>query len=116
GDVFVCNHPSVLGQHLNNVVMYAPVFAGPGDGELVAFMAVLVHWLDVGGLVVGSCSINSTDIHQEGLQFHSVRLWDAGRPVKDMYGIIEANTRFPRMLAGDIQAQLSGCLLGRDMV
>jgi N-methylhydantoinase B len=116
GDVFVCNHASVLGQHLNNVVMYAPVFAGHDNAELVAFMAVLVHWLDVGGMVVGSCSINSTDISQEGLQFHSVRLWDAGKPVRDMYSIIESNTRFPRMLAGDIQAQLSGCLLGRDLI
>jgi N-methylhydantoinase B len=113
GDVFICNHAGVLGQHLNNVVMYAPVFV---QDELIAFMAVLVHWIDVGGMVVGSTSLNSTEIYQEGLQFPSVRLWSAGQPVKDMYAVIQSNTRFPRMLAGDIQAQLSGCLIGRDMI
>ncbi|OGA20789.1 MAG: 5-oxoprolinase [Betaproteobacteria bacterium RIFCSPLOWO2_02_FULL_65_24] len=113
GDVLICNHSSVLGQHLNNVVMYSPVFSG---GELVAFMAVLVHWIDVGGMVVGSTSISTTEIYQEGLQFPSVKLWSRGKPSKDLYGIIESNTRFPRMLLGDVQAQLSGCLLGRDMI
>ena len=29
GDVIVCNHAAVQGQHLNNTVMYTPVFAGP---------------------------------------------------------------------------------------
>lgn len=32
-----------------------------------------------------------------------------------MYRIIENNTRFPRELLGDIEAQLGGCLLGRDL-
>ncbi len=113
GDVFICNHSSVLGQHLNNVVMYSPVFVA---NELVAFMCVLVHWIDVGGKVVGSCSVDSTEIAQEGLQFRSVRLWSSGEPCRDIYQIIESNTRLPRMLAGDIQAQLSGCLLGREMI
>src|ERR1017187_1653786 len=30
GDVIVCNHAAVQGQHLNNTVMYTPIFAGPG--------------------------------------------------------------------------------------
>ncbi|MFT5487911.1 MAG: N-methylhydantoinase B, partial [Alphaproteobacteria bacterium] len=29
GDVIFSNHAETLGQHLNNVVMYTPVFAGP---------------------------------------------------------------------------------------
>jgi N-methylhydantoinase B len=117
GDVFVCNHSSVLGQHLNNVVMYTPVFdEADGESTLVAFMAVLVHWIDVGGSVIGSTSIASTEIYQEGLQFPSVKLWSEGKPSKDLYSIIESNSRFPRMLLGDINAQLSGCLLGRDMI
>ena len=113
GDVFICNHSSVLGQHLNNVAMYCPVFV---EGELAAFMCVLVHWIDVGGMVVGSCSVDSTEIAQEGLQFRSIRLWRAGEPCRDIYSIIESNTRVPRMLFGDIQAQLSGCLLGCEML
>jgi len=28
GDVIVCNHAAIQGQHLNNTVMYTPIFAG----------------------------------------------------------------------------------------
>jgi N-methylhydantoinase B len=117
GDVIISNHAATLGQHLNNVVMYTPVYAGPEKADLIAYMCVLVHWLDVGGGVVGSCtSTNSRDIFQEGIQFRSTKLWSRGKPNQDIYRIIEVNTRFPRMLFGDIEAQLAGCMLGRDMV
>ena len=46
GDVLLMNHPYVCGQHLNNVVVYTPFFH---DGELVAFLAVRAHWIDIGG-------------------------------------------------------------------
>jgi N-methylhydantoinase B len=114
GDVLFSNHAATLGQHLNNVVMYTPLFV---DGTLVAFMCVLVHWIDVGGIVVGSCiSHATTEIFQEGVQFRSVRLWRRGEPVADIYRMIEINTRFPRQLLGDIAAQLAGCLRGRDLL
>ncbi len=114
GDVIFSNHAGTLGQHLNNVVMYTPVFAG---AECVAFMCVLVHWIDVGGMVVGSCApVGPTEIYQEGIQFRSVKLWSRGKPQKDIYRIIENNTRFPRMLLGDIESQLAGCLMGRDLI
>ena len=43
GDVVVCNHAAVQGQHLNNTVMYTPVFAGPQplESEPVFHGAVL---------------------------------------------------------------------------
>jgi N-methylhydantoinase B len=44
GDVLIMNHPYVCGQHLNNVVVYTPFFH---DGELVAFLAVRAHWIDI---------------------------------------------------------------------
>ena len=114
GDVIFSNHAGTLGQHLNNVVMYTPVFIG---AELVAFMCVLVHWIDVGGMVVGSCApVGPTEIFQEGIQYRSVKLWSRGKPMKDVYRIIENNTRFPRMLLGDIESQLAGCLMGRDLI
>jgi len=116
GDVIFTNDPGSLGQHLNNVAMYTPIFSGGDSGELLGFMAVLVHWIDIGGMVVGSAATSrSTDIFQEGIQFRSVKLWSRGKPVKDVYRIVESNTRFPRMLKGDVQSQLAGCLLGKDM-
>ena len=113
GDVVVCNHAAVQGQHLNNTVMYTPIYA---EAVLVGFFAINVHWIDIGGAAVGSHSTKSSDIFMEGLQLRSIKLWNEGRKSEDVYRIIENNTRFPTELMGDIAAQLAGCLLGRDMV
>ena len=115
GDVIVCNHAAVQGQHLNNTVMYTPVFAGPEGTELIGFFAVNCHWIDIGGSAIGSVSYSSTDIFMEGLQLRSIKLWSKGEPIEEVYRIIENNTRFPLELLGDIEAQLGGCLLGRDL-
>ena len=56
GDVVLCNHAAVQGQHLNNTVMYTPVFAGLNDNELIGFFAVNCHWIDIGGSAIGSVS------------------------------------------------------------
>ena len=112
GDVLISNHAGTLGQHLNNVVMYTPVF--DRSGELFGFMCVLVHWVDVGGSTVGSCSAtDATEIFQEGIQFRSVKLWSKGERNDDIYRIVEINTRFPTMVLGDLDAQLAGTLTGK---
>src|ERR1039457_6938117 len=95
GDVIITNHAGTLGQHLNNVVMYTPIHIGP-NLELFGFMAVLAHWIDIGGGVVGSfLRTDSSDIYQEGIQFRTVKLQSRGKPVQDIYRIINTNTRFP---------------------
>src|SRR5438094_3581347 len=110
GDVVLCNHAAVQGQHLNNTVMYTPVYAGPGRATLIGFFAINVHWIEIGGI-----QTNSTDIFMEGLQLRSIKLWSKGEPIEEVYRIIENNTRMPQELLGDIGAQLAGCLLGRDL-
>jgi N-methylhydantoinase B len=115
GDVVVCNHAAVQGQHLNNTVMYTPIFAGPDGGELIGFFAVNCHWIDIGGSAIGSISYSASDIFMEGLQLRSIKIWSKGERIEEVYRIIENNTRFPRELLGDIEAQLGGCLLGRDL-
>ena len=110
GDVLLCNHAAVQGQHLNNTVMYTPIFIGANKERLIGFFAINVHWIDIGGSVP-----RSTDIFMEGLQLRSIKLWSMGEPNEDVYRIIENNTRTPVELMGDISAQLAGCLLGRDL-
>jgi len=114
GDVVLCNHAAVQGQHLNNTVMYTPVFAGAADKpELIGFFAINCHWIDIGGNFTAS---GAGDIFTEGLQLRSVKLWSKGEPIEEVYRIIETNTRFPIELLGDIEAQLGGCMLGRDLM
>src|SRR5215510_432663 len=50
GDVVVCNHAAIQGQHLNNTVMYTPIYAGPQRSVLIGFFAINVHWIDIGGI------------------------------------------------------------------
>lgn len=116
GDIVISNHAKTLGQHLNNVVMYTPVRVGPEE-ELVAFFCVLMHWIDIGGIMVGSCSsTTSTELFQEGIQFRTVKLFERGKRNQEISRLIEYNTRFPEMLMGDIEAQVGGCIMGRNMV
>jgi len=112
GDVIVCNHAAVQGQHLNNTVMYTPIAEhADGTGNLIGFFAINVHWIDIGGTMT-----HSNDIFMEGLQLRTVKMWSKGEPIEEVYRIIENNTRLPAELMGDIQAQLAGCFLGRSLV
>jgi N-methylhydantoinase B len=111
GDVVLCNHAAVQGQHLNNTVMYTPIRCGNERATLIGFFAINVHWIDIGGAVP-----HSPDIFGEGLQLRSIKLWKGGEPVEEVYRIIQNNTRQPIELMGDIAAQLAGCLMGRDLV
>ena len=75
-----------------------------------------MHWIDVGGRDIGSTSKFATDIFQEGIQFRTVKLRARGEPVREIYRMIEHNTRFPVEMMGDINSQIGGCLMGRDEV
>ena len=57
GDVLLCNHAAVQGQHLNNTVMYTPIYAGPELDALIGFFAINVHWIDIGGITPRSSDI-----------------------------------------------------------
>lgn len=114
GDIVMTNHAGTMGQHLNNVVTYTPIRV---DGKLLGFFAVLVHWIDIGGGVVGSCSSSTTtDVWQEGIQFRTVKLISKGERVPEIFRMIEYNTRFPVLLMGDLEAQLGGSEMGRALV
>jgi N-methylhydantoinase B len=115
GDVVITNYAGTIGQHLNNVTMYTPIYARQRP-QLIGFMVVVMHWIDVGGRDVGSLSKFATDIFQEGIQFRTVKLRSRGEPVREIYRMIEHNTRFPVEMMGDINSQIGGCLMGRDSV
>lgn len=113
GDVIVSNYAGTMGQHMNNAIMYTPVSSG---GKPVAFFAINVHWIDIGGRVPGSCwGTDTTELIQEGLQLRSIKLHRKGQPVEEVFRIIEYNSRQPDALLGDISAQLAGCLRGRAL-
>ena len=111
GDVFLVNHPEICGQHLNNMVVYTPFF---WDGELLCFLAVRAHWIDVGGGSTGFGSSNTRDVYEEGLQIRSVKIYNQGRPNTEVLRLIEDNIRFPESSLGDLRAQIACCRTGEE--
>ena len=109
GDVVITNHAESCGQHLNNVVVYSPIFAGD---ELVVFTATRAHWADVGGKAVGSWATDSTEIFQEGVQWDTLKVFKGGVQDDEVIRMIEANVRFPDQVLGDMRAQITACRLG----
>lgn len=114
GDIFFVSDAEVLGGHLNDICMFTPVLI---EGTLIGFFAVIVHWIDVGGATAGSClAPTATELPQEGIQYPVMRLVQEGRRLDDIFRLIAKNTRFPRLLMGDVEAQLGGCVMGRELV
>ena len=109
GDVLVMNHGHICGQHLNNVVVYAPCFH---DGELIGFAANRAHWVDIGGGRQGFGSNATTDIFSEGLQMRSLKIYKAGELNDTLYQIIQDNIRYPDASLGDLRAQIASCQIG----
>jgi N-methylhydantoinase B len=109
GDVLIMNHPYVCGQHLNNVVVYTPFFH---EGELVAFLAVRAHWIDIGGRPVGFGFSGTREVYEEGLQFRSLKLYRGEKPNGAIFQIIKDNVRFADSSLGDLRAQIAACRVG----
>jgi N-methylhydantoinase B len=106
GDVFVMNDPFDGGMHLQDIFVAKPVYA---ESELVGFTVTTAHHGDIGGRLPGSSASDNTEIFQEGLRLPWLRLYDAGQPVEDVFKIIRANVRIPRMTMGDLAAQVAAC-------
>ena len=108
GDVYVVNDPYSGGpSHLADVTFVSPVFC---DGELIAFVANVGHWPDVGGKAPGQCSLgDATEVFQEGLRIPPIRLYERGVVRRDMLDMILCNVRDADDRMGDIRAHV-GCL------
>lgn len=114
GDVFITNDPHSGGvTHLNDVVLAMPVFV---DGHLIAWTANIAHWNDVGGMVPGSLSTDAKDIFQEGLRLASVKLISKGKPIRSVMQILQANTRMPDFMEGDLWAGIAAVRSGAGRI
>lgn len=109
GDAFITNYARVAGQHLNNVILAQPIFLAD---EVFGYFCIRAHWADVGGLVPGSMSWEADSIYQEGVQYRGLIVCKAGELRPDALATVEANTRMPKYVMGDLMAQLGAATLG----
>ncbi len=106
GDVIVTNHTGTCGQHLNNVVVYTPMFFGR---KLIGFAATRAHWTDVGGRLAGGFLTDAVSSFEEGIQIRSIKLYRAGKPDDDLFRMLRHNIRHPDASFGDLHAQIGAC-------
>jgi len=103
GDVFIVNDSYITGGHLNDVDIISPVFSGE---ELVGFASTRAHWFDIGTAEPGF-PVNTYEIYQEGLRLGPTRIVHAGRWIEDVIDILRMNSRSPKALIGDLNAQIA---------
>jgi N-methylhydantoinase B len=109
GDVIITNHQAVAGQHLNNVVIYAPYFY---KGELMMFAMVRAHWIDIGGTSTGfGAGPQVADPWLEGLQLDQLKIYREDKLDETLYRVIKDNIRFPESSLGDMKSQMAACQL-----
>ena len=109
GDAILINDPYIGGSHLPDIFMISPVFF---DGKLVALTGNIAHHIDVGGLSPGSCSVNTTEIFQEGLRLSAIRVRKAGIMDEEILRLLSKNSRTGKEMLGDIYAQLAANKIG----
>ena len=108
GDIFILNDSYISGTHLNDVTVFAPIFY---HEELVGFSANRAHWLDVGSKEP-LAPMDSTSIFQEGIRLGPLKIFDQGKPRKDVIDTICMNSRFTRNAHGDLNGMIAGCITG----
>jgi len=109
GDAIICNDPGIGSGHLPDVYMMCPVFL---DDDLLGFAVNIGHQIDIGGAGSGSQAVvGILDNYQEGVRFMPTKIYDAGKPVTDIFRFIEANVRVPEV-QGDIRAQYAANIVG----
>jgi N-methylhydantoinase B/oxoprolinase/acetone carboxylase alpha subunit len=85
-------------------MMLKPVFY---NGELFAFVANVAHMSEPGAKTPGGLSGDATEVFQEGLLLPPVKIKKRGEDVWDVWKIILANHRTPKVTYGDFRAMMA---------
>ena len=110
GDVIMHNDAYAGASHGPDVGFCVPVFY---KGELVGFSVTTAHHLDIGSHNPGSVGIvDAVDAYAEGLQFKSIKVYDAGERNEDVWRFLTANIRVSDLVVGDMEAQIAACHIG----
>jgi N-methylhydantoinase B len=116
GDIVMLNYPYWNAAHASDATMFAPVFRPDpadvdGDGDLVGFVCVRTHWMDLGAKDPGYV-LDSTDVHQEGMLFPGTKVFDRGVLDRQIIELIRFNSRMPDVVIGDLHSQVAALRTG----
>ena len=99
GDVVIANEPFLTGAHPNDALLLAPAFAGD---LLAGYCGMRAHMGDLGG--PSTAPVGARTIYDEGLLLPPCLLVGAGKPNEIVLGVIEANSRQPREVSGNLRS------------
>ena len=108
-DVVLSNDPYITGTHLNDVTVIQPVYHA---GELVGYVANKAHYSDIGGASPASISADAEEIYQEGLLIPPIKIVNDGKFNREALSFLLSNVRMPRVVLGDLHAQLAANITG----
>lgn len=109
GDLFLLNDPFEGGTHLPDFYIFKPIFRSE---ERLGWSVTVGHQMDVGGKTAGGNGCDATEVYQEGIRIPPVKLFENGEPVETMFDLLGANVRVPRLVLGDVRAQVAACFTG----
>ncbi len=109
GETWIFNDAWAGGTHLSDFKLVRPYFR---DGELFCCLASVGHWHDVGGNVPGNYNPVATEAFQEAVIVPPVRLFEDNALRRDVLRILQANSRLPTSLYGDLMGQVNALDLG----
>ena len=113
GDIIICNDPFAGCSHTPDIVLFSPVIVG---GRLVAVTSTVAHHVDVGGPVPGTENATALEVFGEGLILPPMKLYDRGRPDRNLLAVIARNLRDPAATTGDLNAQIAACRTGERRI
>jgi N-methylhydantoinase B/oxoprolinase/acetone carboxylase alpha subunit len=108
GDVYTTNDPWLCAGHLDDIAVITPIFRGE---RVVAFANTVAHTSSIGGALDG---IAVRDLHEEGLFFPLLKLYDGGVPNETLFAIIRSNVRQPDMVLTDIESQVTANTVAQE--
>ncbi|MEA2525294.1 MAG: N-methylhydantoinase [Thermomicrobiales bacterium] len=103
-DVLLHDDPYRGSGHVPEHMMLKPVFY---EGEIFAFVANVAHMSEPGAKTPGGLSGDATEVFQEGLLLPPVKIKRRGEDVPDIWKIILANHRTPKVTYGDFRAMMA---------
>lgn len=103
GDVMLHNNPATGGTHKQDWCMYKPVFYAE---ELMFWAVSTAHMEDVGGVVPGGYNPLAEECYGEGIRIAPVKIYEKGKPRRDVIDLLLGAVRTPNHTRGDMRAQL----------
>ncbi|MDH1270774.1 hydantoinase B/oxoprolinase family protein [Rhizobium pusense] len=113
GDVILHNDPYRGGLHTPEHTFFKPIFV---DGEIMGFAVAIGHIAEVGGMAPGGFCGEATEIFHEGVRIPPVKIKKRGKDNIEVWKLLLANVRTPRVNYGDLRALIAAVDLGEKQM